>query len=192
MLDNRLLDCNTQVEIEANFNRVLAVSDAVSGNVSNVAADVAEINHGRGIEIYVSGNSAVASIPTGTDFTVLSLAGATINDSLGGLTYDAENGNTTVENAGVYCVSATFSSKLDTTDVIWDTAIFVNGVESANLHMRRSFSTPGYTFNVCLSGLLTLSESDVIDVRVKHNNASAVSITTEYANITAYKIAEVI
>lgn len=86
MLDNRLLDCGAQQEISENFNRVLAVSDAVSGNVSNVAADVTEINHGRGIEVYVSGNSVEASIPTGTDFTALSLSGATVNDSLGGLT----------------------------------------------------------------------------------------------------------
>lgn len=190
MIDNRLLDCDTKMEIEENFNRVLNNSDTQSGNISDVAADVAYVKHGHGIELYASGNSTAVSIPTGATFTLLSLAGITVNDDLGGLTYSTENGNITADESGVYYVSATFSSRLGTTDVIWDTAIFLNGIELPNLHMRRRFSTSGYTFNVCLSGMVSLSADDVIDIRVKHNNAGAVEITTEYANITAFKIAD--
>lgn len=67
--------------------------------------------------------------------------------------------------------------------ILWIMAIFVNGVEANNLHMRRKFSTIGYTFNVCISGLLELKAGDILDVRVKHNNAGAVAITNEFTNI---------
>lgn len=58
-----------------------------------------------------------------------------------------------------------------------------NGVEANNLHMRRKFSIAGYTFNVYISGLLELKAGDILDVRVKHNNAGAVAITNEFTNI---------
>lgn len=172
-IDNRLLDCDSKPEIEENFNRVLDI-----------------INNVKHIEIFVSDDSTATSIPSGATYTKLLLGADAQSDKANGITYNAENGNITALTAGTYFITATFSSKLATTDVIWDTAIFINDEIADNLHMRRRFSTSGYTFNVCLSGLVTLSANDVLDIRSKHNNASAVSITIEFANINMHKITQ--
>lgn len=133
-------------------------------------------------EIYAHENSTSASIPTGNAYTKIILVNSVIGNYKN-CTVDLQNGDVIVSKAGTYLVNGTFSSKLGTTDVIWDTTIFVNGVEANNLHMRRKFSIAGYTFNVCISGLLELKAGDILDVRVKHNNAGAVAITNEFTNI---------
>lgn len=132
-------------------------------------------------EIYVHENSAASSIPTGSTYTKIILANSIIGNYKN-CSIDLINGNITVNKEGFYFINGTFSSRLGTADVIWDTTIFVNGVEANNLHMRRKFSSTGYTFNVCISGLLKLKAGDILDIRVKHNNAGAVSIINEFAN----------
>ena len=141
-----------------------------------------KLSHEAYAEIYVHENSTSASVPTGATYTKVVLANYVIGNYKN-CTVSLQNGNVTISKAGTYLITGTFSSKLGTTDVIWDTTIFVNGAEANNLHMRRRFSTSGYTFNVCISGLLDLNSGDVLDVRVKHNNASAVSITNEFTNL---------
>ena len=138
-------------------------------------------------EMYVAGNATAVTVPTGSTFTKMTPAGLTVGNCKS-CTASVANSNITIVKPGVYRVDATFSSKLGTTDVIWDTAIFVNGVEAPNLHMRRRFSTSGYTFNVVLSGFADLNPGDVLDIRSKHNNASSVSLTLEYANINIVRI----
>jgi hypothetical protein len=133
-------------------------------------------------EIYIAANATPISVPAGTTYTKLTTAGATANKYLN-CTPSVSNSNITITKAGKYLVNCTFSSQLATTDVIWDTAVFINNVEATNLHMKRRFSTSGYTFNVCISGIANFAAGDVMDIRSKHNNASAVNITTEYANI---------
>lgn len=140
------------------------------------------LSHEAYAEIYVHEDSTSTSIPTGSTYTKVVLANSIIGNYKN-CTINLQNGNITISKTGIYLVNGTFSSKLGTTDVIWDTAIFVNGIEANNLHMRRKFSTTGYTFNVCISGLLELNAGDIIDVRVKHNNAGAVVITNEFTNI---------
>ena len=139
-------------------------------------------------ELYINGNTASASVPTGAEYTKLTVSGFT-QGNVKNCAVSLENGDITISKKGKYFINCTFSSKLGTTDVIWDTAVFVNGEEAANLHMRRRFSTSGYTFNVTLFGISDLSAGDVLDVRVKHNNAGSVAITTEYANISVHRIA---
>jgi len=141
-----------------------------------------KLSHEAYAEIYVHENSTSASIPAGSTYTKVVLANSVIGNYKN-CAVDITNGNMTISKSGTYFVNGTFSSKLGTSDVIWDTAIFLNGVEANNLHMRRRFSTSGYTFNVCISGLLKLNGGDVLDVRVKHNNASAVVITNEFTNL---------
>ena len=138
-------------------------------------------------EIYVNGNTTAGNVPTGASFTKMIIPSSTKGNEKN-CTVDLTAGTITANKSGKYLVNATFSSKLGTTDVIWDTAIFVNNTEATNLHMRRRFSTSGYTFNVCLIGIVTLSAGDVLDIRSKHNNAASVAITTEYANINITKI----
>ena len=140
------------------------------------------LSHEAYAEIYVHENSTSASVPTGSTYTKVILANSVVGNYKN-CTVSLQNGDVTVNKTGTYLVNGTFSSKLGTTDVIWDTAIFVNDVEANNLHMRRKFSTTGYTFNVCISGLLKLNAGDVLDVRVKHNNAGSVAITNEFTNI---------
>jgi len=134
-------------------------------------------------EIYVADNTTATAIPTGSAYTKLSLSDAAIG-SVKNCTVSTANGNLIVQQSGQYLVVGAFSSKLGTTDVIWDTATFVNDVVQNNLHMRRRFSTSGYTFNVAISGIVDLKAGDVLDIRVKHNNGSSVNITNEYANIS--------
>ncbi len=137
-------------------------------------------------EIYVNNNTATANIPTGSAFTKVVLANS-IKGSTKNCDVNLANGEITILKKGSYSVNCTFSSKLGTTDVLFDTAVFVNGEEAPNLHMQRRFSTSGYVFNLALMGELDLVSGDIIDIRVKHNNASAVVITTVYANINIVK-----
>lgn len=146
-----------------------------------------ELDAGAYAELYVAGNTTAASVPAGSTFTKVSPAGLTLGN-YGGCTPSVANANVTITKAGKYEVCVNASSQLATTDVIWDTAVFVNGVEATNLHMRRRFSTSGYTFNIALAGIAALSAGDVIDVRSKHNNAASVSITVEYVNFHLRRI----
>jgi hypothetical protein len=191
VIDPRLLECNGEPEFTENFNRVLNLVDANKGSAETNASVISALSAGAFIELYLADNSTAVSVPAGTDYTAYDTLLMTC-DKHNGLTLETVEGAQSVKatTPGLYYVNATFSSKLGTSDVIWDTAVFVNGVEATNLHMRRRFSTLGYTFNVSLSGLVTLSADDVLDVRVKHNNASAVSVTTEYANISLHKFAD--
>ena len=140
-------------------------------------------------ELYVAGNTTAAAIPTGTTFTKVSPAGLTLGNYKN-CSASVANSNIVISKSGKYKINASFSSQIATSDVIWDTAIFINGVEAPNLHMRRRFSTSGYTFNIGLAGISNLAVGDVIDVRCKHNNASSVSITLEYANINITRIGD--
>lgn len=133
-------------------------------------------------EIFIAANVTAISVPAGSTYTKMLTTGATVNKYFN-CTPNVSNDNLTITKPGKYIVNCTFSSQLATTDVIWDTAVFINNIEATNLHMRRRFSTSGYTFNVCISGIANFAAGDVMDIRSKHNNASAVSITTEYANI---------
>lgn len=191
VIDPRLRECNGEPEFTENFNRVLNLVDANKGSAETNASVISALSAGAFIELYLADNSTAVSVPAGTDYTAYDTLLMTC-DKHNGLTLETVEGAQSVKatTPGLYYVNATFSSKLGTSDVIWDTAVFVNGVEATNLHMRRRFSTLGYTFNVSLSGLVTLSADDVLDVRVKHNNASAVSVTTEYANISLHKFAD--
>lgn len=185
-IDSRLLDCDTLAEITENFNRALGLIDTQSEalGVEIIRTD------GAYAELYISANASAISVPTGETYTKLSLS-SSVQGNVNGFVVDVTDGNVTAEKQGIYAIAATFSSKLATTDVVWDTAIFKNNVEIPSLHMRRRFSTSGYTFNVCLTGLVSLNENDVLDVRVKHNNASDVNITTEYANVSLHRICSV-
>lgn len=187
-IDSRLLDCDTQQETAENFNRVMNAVDNSDGNIEDLQEEITAIKTNAYAELYVNENATASSIPTGETYTVLSLGSAAVESSISGFVYNGEDGTLTAESAGKYFVCATFCSKLATTDVIWDTAVFVNGVIAPNAHIRRRFSTSGYTFSVTMNGTIELSADDVIDIRVKHNNASAVSITTEFANISLFRV----
>lgn len=194
VINSRLRDCDGEPELTENFNRVLALVDANADGVEANTSGIASLRAGAYIELYLAENSNAVSIPTGSTYTAYNTVTMTCDKSNGLTLITAEEGGAQTieaETPGLYYLNATFCSKLGTTDVIWDTAIFVNGAEATNLHMRRRFSTSGYAFNVSLSGIVQLAVGDVIDVRVKHNNGSDVSITTEYANISLHKIAAV-
>ncbi len=183
VIDSRLLDCDTPSEITEDFNRLAGMVDAVSDTLAPVVSDTESAY----AEIYVAANTTAVSVAASASFVVLVPPGE-VSGRAHNFTINTSAGTVTSELTGLYYVSATFSSKLGTADVVWDTAVFVNDEEAENLHMRRRFSTAGYTFNVCICGLVVLAEDDVLDVRVKHNNAGAVNITTEYANISLYRI----
>jgi len=138
-------------------------------------------------EVYVNANTNSLSIPNGSGYTKLSIANSAIGN-IKNCAVSLANGTITVNKSGKYFVSCAFSSKLGTTDVVWDTAVFINDAEATNLHMRRKFSTTGYTFNVVISGIADLKDGDVLDIRSKHDKTSAVAITTEYANISLCRI----
>ena len=137
-------------------------------------------------EIYVNNNATTASIPTGSAFTKIALTNS-VKGNTKNCDVNLTNGEITIQKKGLYSVNCTFSSKLATSDVLFDTAVFVNGVEAPNLHMQRRFSTSGYVFNIAMMGELNLVAGDIIDIRVKHNSASAVVITTVYANMNIVK-----
>ncbi len=156
-----------------------------TGDKARIAA-LENIAQGIYAEIYLAAGSAAQTIPTGSTYTKVT-AFAT-NGLSRGCTADAANDKITVTRAGKYKVTATFSSKLGTSDVLWDTAVFVGGVEASNVHMRRKFSTTGYTFSVALDGIVNVAANTDIDIRSKHDNASGINITVEYANFNIHYI----
>jgi len=137
-------------------------------------------------EIYVAENSAAQSVPTGS--TYAKITAFSTNGAIRGCTADAANDRIVIVKPGKYQVLASFATKLGTTDVVWDTAVFVNDAEQTNVHMRRRFSTAGYTFSVYFGGIVSLNAGDVVDIRSKHNNGSAVTATVEYANLNVIRI----
>jgi len=139
-------------------------------------------------EIYVADNSNAISIPSGSTYT--KITSFTTNGYAENCTADAVNDQIVITKAGYYRITANFSTKLGTTDVLADTAVFINDVEQPNIHARRRFSTAGYTFVVSFDGFTTaaLAVNDIVTIRVKHNSASAVSATLEYGSLKVIRV----
>lgn len=138
-------------------------------------------------ELYGYNNSSTLSIPTGTIFTK---ASPFTNAGLSkGITCSADTDNFTIQKDGFYKLNASFSSIIGTNNVTLYTSVFVNGVQATNIIGSRFVINANFMTPLSITGLLNLKAGDVVDVRVKHDNASAVVITTSNCNmnITGYE-----
>jgi len=147
-------------------------------------------DHYKGIygEIYTYDNSTAQSIPPGATFT--KLTGWTNNGLSCDSTPDYANGKITINSPGKHRLVASFSISSGTNNVVFDFTAFVNGVAQDNLLLRHKISVAGDTGNMIINGFIDLSAGDEVDIRARHDNASDVDLTVEYANFSLHFIGE--
>jgi len=134
-------------------------------------------------EIYSYNNSTPQSIPAGSTFTKVTAWNANGNSL--NTTPDYVNGKITANKSGTWAVLAAFTILSGTNAVIFDFAAHLNGVRQDNLHLRRKMATTSDVGNMVLHGLVSgVNAGDEIDVRVIHDNGSAVDLTVQYANFS--------
>ena len=138
-------------------------------------------------EIYTSDNTNIVSIQTGITYTQLCPTVATLG-SVKNTSYDLTACTVTIEMDGLYEVSFTASSKINKNNTALRTAIFLNDVEQSNIHSKRVFQNATEESTIHIKGLLRLVEGDVLDVRVRHDYASDLELTTEYSNFICSRI----
>lgn len=136
--------------------------------------------------IHTHDNTTPQSIPTGTTYTKIINWGD--NDVSVNATPDATNGQITSLKTGIYRLEGSFSLSSGTANIITWVAPFINGVEFDSIHFKRKISTAGDVGSAALSGIVSLSENDVVDIRARHNNAGSVNLTFEYMNFSISRI----
>lgn len=132
-------------------------------------------------ELYGYNNSATLSIPSGTTYTK---ASPFTNIGLSkNVNCSSDNDNFTIEKDGFYKLNGSFSSSVGTNNVTLYTSIFVNGVQATNIIGNRFVINANFISPISITGFLNLKKGDIIDVRVRHDNASSVVLTTNNCNL---------
>ena len=132
-------------------------------------------------ELYGYNNSSTLSVPSGTTYTKASpFTNVGIFKSV---TCSSSNGNFTIERDGLYKLNASFSSSVGTNNVSLYTSVFINGVQCQNIIGDRFVVNSNFVTTISLTGLINLKKGDVVDIRVRHNSASAVVLTTNNCNM---------
>ena len=139
-------------------------------------------------EMYIYDNSTAQSIPTGSTYTKIDQF--TANGTCSNAIADYANNKITLTYAGKYKISGTVSMSSDTNNVVFDAACFLNGVEQPQLHLRRKVATAGDVGDTMLSGFITASAGDELDLRVKTDNGAAIGLTLEYGNLNVEYVGE--
>jgi len=94
----------------------------------------------------------------------------------------------TTTKAGIYKISTYFDGKVDTANVEFEGAIFVDGVIQDNCKCRADFSAADRNCSSSITGLLDIEAGKDIDFRVRHDNAGDVDLTITNANICVIQI----
>ena len=103
-------------------------------------------------------------------YTRIEMPDVTLNDGEG---YSDIHSNFTAPKSGVYQFNANVSIDTDGQDCsAFILSLFLNG----NEHRRLTRSERGHQFEMAGSGLLPLSEQDIVDIRVFHNCANPVVV----------------
>lgn len=132
-------------------------------------------------ELYGYDNSITLSIPTGTTYTKASPF--TNVGSFKNVTCSSSTDNFAIERDGLYKLNASFSSYIGTNNVSLYTSVFVNGIQCQNIIGNRFVINSNFVTTISLTGFLNLKKGDVVDVRVRHDNASSVVLTTNNCNM---------
>lgn len=138
-------------------------------------------------EIYAHNNVVPLTIPEG-ETTYTKIIPFTANGVSKRCTNDFVNGTITVAIAGTYNIGFTASSKVDVNQVAFRTVVFRNGVELNNIHAKRLIKLSSEESTVHIEGFATLAAGDVLDVRVRHDYAGSIELTTEYCNLNVTRM----
>ena len=128
------------------------------------------------------------SIPTGTTYT--KLTNFTDNGLSLNCTAAAASDKITITTTGYYHVAGSFNFFCGTNNVTWRIAPFLNGVEQEEIHVMRKIGTASDIGSASFVGIIDVTSVPWdLDIRTRHDNGSAVTLTVEYANLTIHKIA---
>lgn len=109
-------------------------------------------------------------------------------ESLGGITLDWANSRITVGDTGIYLVAWNASFK-GTAGVQFTTAVAVNGTENERVASRAEIQVAGATASMGTVGLLSLTSSDILTVRIKASAAGS-SFTGVFMNLTVQQLSQ--
>lgn len=136
--------------------------------------------------IHVHGNATSQSIPNGASYT--KIINFSDNDPSSNVTPDAANNKLTILKDGKYRVEGSFSMAASVGNITSFGSVFLNGIEIESLHFSRKISTSGDIGNAGVSGIITLSENDEVDFRVRHDSGSNVNFTFSYMNLNLSRV----
>lgn len=126
--------------------------------------------------------STAQSVPNGSTYTKITPFDATLGTPLE-TTPSAASDQITVDRDGVFLVGFVRTYLVGTADVTWHIAAFVNGViqpQTVQSVKTASTASPAYA---AMNIPILCSAGDVVDIRVKHDNGSAVNLTYEHATL---------
>jgi hypothetical protein len=136
-------------------------------------------------EMYVFNNSTSQTLTTQNTWYVIT-AFDTIGDSNNVTVDPVTDNDLTVSANGVYLVtvSLSFSGGANQT---YEFAIHVDGAIQNDLYASRKLNAAGDVGPITLSGLLDLTASEAVDLRVRCTSAAATAVTAEEANVSLYR-----
>lgn len=133
-------------------------------------------------ELYTHENSVVITVTTAGTYYVITGLTAGLSKGTGYLTLDATNGTMTIgaKGAGRYRLTghiSAFSNKVANLEF----AIYLNGVKQDNCSVKRDITTANQEGAIPITGLLSLSANDVIDIRVT-SSANSTNVSLDHFN----------
>jgi hypothetical protein len=133
-------------------------------------------------EIHLHDNATAQNIPTGTTYTKCTLFNGKGLSS--NCTVDTANDKITATITGKYMVVVSCNFSAGTNGVIFKGSIFVNNVEQDQVHFVRKIGNAGDVGSASMSGIISVTAGQDIDLRFRHDNAGTVTITPEYCNMS--------
>lgn len=137
-------------------------------------------------ELYVEDNLTSVSVPSG-DFVNYVIP----NGNLGPVKkvdLDETTQVATVLKSGVYHITCTYVSAAGTNNVELDTAIYRNEEKIPGAHIERQLQGPSLYSPASITTTVELTKGDEISLRIKHDQGTAVNITTRYASFSMHLI----
>lgn len=139
-------------------------------------------------EIHVHDNSTSQAIPnSAVIYTKLNIWSDNGLSNL--MTPNYLTGEITASETGTYKIEASLSFRSGTSNVVTACSIFINGVEQDNAHFTRKISVAGDVGSASITGVADIVAGQIIDIRMKHDDASPVNITVVYGNLNVELVA---
>jgi len=147
------------------------------------------IEEGTFAEIYVNDASASQTISSSATYTKVT-AFAT-NGQSSNCTADAANDKITITKAGRYFVSCQLDGYIDSNNVEFDAAIFLNGNIQNNLKAKVEFQAANKEGQLTLVGIVDVtSDGQDLDVRIRQQSGSNVTMTMVNTNLNVHYLGE--
>ena len=137
--------------------------------------------------VYSNANTVPTAIAQNTTFTPYVFGGSTVLE-LKNVGADLVNKRSVIKKKGTYLLECTFCSKIDSSNVNWETCVLVNDIPVPNLHIKRYFIGASYVSSATISGLVNLNKDDTVAIGVRHDKAGTVNITTEFSSLIILKV----